>query len=196
MANMPPLSDNQLKPFKPLFDAMEQRMGFVPNSLKTMARKPKLLQLFAELALESSRDDTVDMALKYLVGLIVSNISGCMYCQAHLAETSSRENIPDEKIEQVWLFESSEVFTPAERCALRFARDAAMQPNQVSAQHYQELYQHFSEEQVVELLSMVCLFRWLNCWNDSMATELEAQPMAKASELLTGQGWRPGKHGD
>lgn len=194
MANMSPLSDEQLEPFKPLFDAMKGKMGFVPNSLKTMARKPKLLQLFVEFALESSRDDEVSTQLKYMLGIIASNVSGCRYCQAHLSVTAEIEDIADEKIAQLWLFEDSELFSEAERVALRFARDAAMQPNEVTNAHFSALYQHYNEGQVVEMLAIVCLFRWLNCWNDSMATELEAMPMAKAKSVLSEQGWEAGKH--
>ena len=194
MPNMPPLEAHSLTEFEPLFDAMHQRMGFIPNSLKTLARKPRLLQLFVEFALETSRDDTVDMQLKYLLGLVASTVSGCRYCQAHLSETASRESVDPEKIAQVWLFESSDLFSDAERTALRFARDAASQPNAVTADHFSDLYAHFSEEQVVELLAIICLFRWLNCWNDTMATELEAKPAETARSILAGQGWDVGKH--
>jgi uncharacterized peroxidase-related enzyme len=194
MPNMSPLEPQALTAFEPLFDAMHERMGFIPNSLKTLARKPRLLELFVEFALETSKDDAVDMQLKYLLGLVASTVSGCRYCQAHLSETASRESVDPEKIAQVWLFESSELFSEAERSALRFARDAASQPNAVTAEHYTELYTHYSEEQVVELLAIICLFRWLNCWNDTMATELEAKPMETAERLLSAQEWEVGKH--
>ena len=195
MAHMPPLDQRSLEPFEPMFSAMAERMGFVPNSLKTMARKPRLLKLFMEFALETSKDDAVNMQLKYLVGLVASTVSGCRYCQAHLSVTASREAVAEEKIAAVWLFESSELFSEAERCALRFARDAASQPNAVTGKNYKELYSYYSEEQVVELLAIICLFRWLNCWNDTMATDLEVLPLGTAEKVLVGQGWEQGKHG-
>jgi len=193
---MQPLPPEQLAPYQDAFDAMAERMGFVPNSLKTLARKPALLDMFMAFALETSKDDACSMQLKYLAGLIASTVSGCTYCQAHLSVTAAREAISDDKIAAVWEFETSEYYDEAERAALRFARDAAQQPNQVNAGHYQELYQHYSEEQVVELLAIVCLFRWLNCWNDTMATELEPLPLQKAGDLLIDKGWSAGKHGD
>ena len=195
MAHMQPLKDEELEPFKPMFGAMENIMGFVPNSLKTMARKPKIMQLFSELALETGQTDEMSRELKYLAGIIASNVSGCHYCQAHLAATSSIENVADAKVEQVWLFETSELFSEAERAALRFARDAAMQPNAINKQHFQDLYEHYNEGQVVELLALICMFRWLNCWNDTMATELEAIPLERAKTVLSDQGWEIGKHG-
>ncbi len=195
MPHMSPLPPDQLVPFEGAFEAMSERMGFVPNSLKTLARKPKLLQLFMEFALETSKDDALSMQLKYLAGLIASTASGCTYCQAHLSVTAARENIADEKISAVWEFETSSYYDDAERAALRFSRDAAQQPNQVTAEHFQDLYRYYNEEQVVELLAIVCLFRWLNCWNDTMATELETVALDKAEKVLRDKGWHAGKHG-
>jgi alkylhydroperoxidase family enzyme len=137
---MHPLSGDQLAPHKAAFDAMEDRMGFVPNSLKTLARKPRMLQMFMEFALETSKDDTLSIQLKYLAGLIASTVSGCTYCQAHLSVTAAKENITDEKIAAVWEFEFSKHYSEAERAALRFSRDAAQQPNQVTAVHYHHCY--------------------------------------------------------
>ena len=42
---------------------------------------------------------------------------------------------------------------------------------------------------------VVAMFAFLNRWNDTMATPLEAVPTALASEVLGAQGWDPGKHG-
>lgn len=196
MPHMRPLPPNQLEQFAGAFDAMEERMGFVPNSLKTLARKPKLLGMFMEFALETSKDDACSIQLKYLAGLIASTVSGCTYCQAHLSVTAAREAIPDDKIAEIWIFESSDHYDEAERAALRFARDAAQQPNQVTSDHFRDLHQYYSEEQVVELLAIVCLFRWLNCWNDTMATELEEMPLFKAKQLFNESDWSVGKHQD
>ena len=40
---------------------------------------------------------------------------------------------------------------------------------------------------------MVGLFGFLNRWNDTMATELEPEPMNLASRAY-GSSWEPGKH--
>ena len=41
---------------------------------------------------------------------------------------------------------------------------------------------------------MICLFGWLNRFNDTMATELESRPRAFAEANLTAAGWDIGKH--
>jgi hypothetical protein len=53
---------------------------------------------------------------------------------------------------------------------------------------------YWSEEQIVELLAAVCLYGFLNRWNDSMATDLEDGPKALGERVLKKGGWTGGKH--
>ena len=60
-----------------------------------------------------------------------------------------------------------------------------------------ELQRHWSEGQIVEILGVVAMFGFLNRWNDSMATELEAVPTAVATGAAQAAGvapWSSGKH--
>jgi hypothetical protein len=41
---------------------------------------------------------------------------------------------------------------------------------------------------------VVAMFAFLNRWNDTLATPLEAVPDALASQVLGVQGWVAGKH--
>src|SRR3989304_2052196 len=88
------------------------------------------------------------------------------------------------KIAQIWDFESSELYTDAERAALRFARDASVVPNEVTPGHFEELRRHWDEGEIVEILAVIGLFGFLNRWNDSMATDLEEIPGAFAGRTL------------
>jgi hypothetical protein len=53
---------------------------------------------------------------------------------------------------------------------------------------------HFDEDQIVELVAVISLFGWLNRWNDTMATDLEDEPLAFGTDHLAARGWDPGKH--
>ena len=82
----------------------------------------------------------------------------------------------------------------SERVALDFALGAASIPNSVTDDSYQALARYWSDEEIVEILGVVCMFGVFNRWNDSMATPLEVEPITKASALLGDQGWDVGKH--
>jgi len=49
MPRIEPVEREQLAEYEPVLQMVEQSMGFVPNSMLTMARKPGLLQAFAGL---------------------------------------------------------------------------------------------------------------------------------------------------
>lgn len=195
MANMQPLRRQDHPELEELWRLYDETMSFVPNSLFTMARRPEILRAFSELITQIWRSGTVPVGLKPLVAIVASTAAGCRYCQAHETVDAKMRGVPEDKIAQIWDFERSELYSDAERAALRFARDASVLPNAVTPAHFDELRRHFDEGEIVEILAVVGLFGFLNRWNDSMATDLEEIPTAFAGRTLGSRGWEAGKHG-
>jgi uncharacterized peroxidase-related enzyme len=193
MANMEPLRRGDHPELEELFALYDETLSFVPNSLFTMARRPEILRAFSDLITQIWRTGTLPRPLKPLIAIVSSVAAGCRYCQAHEAVDAKMRGVPDEKISAIWDFERSPLYDDAERAALRFARDASLVPNEVSPRSFEELRKHWDEGQIVEILAVVGLFGFLNRWNDSMATDLEAAPLAFASGRY-GERWEPGKH--
>jgi hypothetical protein len=69
-----------------------------------------------------------------------------------------------------------------------------MQPNAIEPNDFAALKEFFSEREVVEIVAVVSLFGFLNRWNDTMATELEAPAADFADQALKQTDWRRGKH--
>jgi alkylhydroperoxidase family enzyme len=86
------------------------------------------------------------------------------------------------------------LYSEAERVALDYALAAGSVPNAVDGDLMGRMKQHWSEEQIVQILGAVSLYGFLNRWNDSMATELEASPRAMGEQVLARGGWTGGKH--
>ncbi len=194
MANLTPLDRSDHPELESLFRLYDDTLSFVPNSLYTMARRPEILEAFSDLITAIWRTGTVPVGLKPLVGIVASVAAGCRYCQAHEAVEAKMRGVPEEKIAAIWDFERSPLYSDAERAALRFARDAAVVPNEVTPERFADLREHWDEGQIVEILAVVGLFGFLNRWNDSMATDLEDTPMGFATKAF-GDHWHPGKHG-
>jgi len=195
VANMQPLRREDHPELEELWHLYDDSMSFVPNSLFTMARRPEILGAFSELITRIWRTGTVPVGLKPLIAIVASTAAGCRYCQAHETVDAKMRGVDEAKIAQIWDFESSELYTDAERAALRFARDASVVPNEVTPGHFEELRRHWDEGEIVEILAVIGLFGFLNRWNDSMATDLEEIPGAFAGRTIGPQGWEPGKHG-
>lgn len=195
MTHIEPIKRENLPELEPWFARFEQAMDCVPNSLYTLAHRPGIMQAFARLAAEISGPGLVDRGLKQLVGHVASVAAGCRYCQAHTASLANNYGVDEAKIASVWEFETNDLFSEADRAALRLARDAAQQPNLVTAEHFADLVPHFTQEQIVEMVAIISLFGFLNRWNETMATDLEDVAMDFASKNLTASGWEPGRHG-
>ena len=168
-------------------------MGFVANSGLIMARRPKILTTLAELSKAVLENGEVPIDLKSCIAEIASWTTGCLYCQAHFANNMLRFGISPEKLENLWNFERSELFSDAERAALRFTIAASQVPNGVSDEIFSQLRNYWSDGQIVEILATVCYTGFLNRWNDSLATSLEDIPR-RAGEHLHATNWSPGKH--
>ncbi len=193
MANMQPLPRDEHAELEELFQIYDDTLSFVPNSLFTMARRPEILRAFSELITQIWRTGTLPTYLKPLIGIVSSVAAGCRYCQAHEAVDAKMRGVNDEKIAAIWDFERSPLYDDAERAALRFARDASLVPNEVTPVSFEELRRHWDDGQIVEILSVIGLFGFLNRWNDTMATDLEEIPLAFATDRYAGR-WEAGKH--
>jgi uncharacterized peroxidase-related enzyme len=187
------LRREDLPELEELFAHYDETLSFVPNSLVTMARRPEILRAFSELITQVWNSGTLPKPLKPLIGIVSSVAAGCRYCQAHEAIDARERGIADQKIEAIWDFGRSPLFDEGERAALRFARDASLVPNEVTPAHFEELRRHWDDGQIVEILAVVGVFGFLNRWNDTMATDLEDEPLGFASARY-GEHWEPGKH--
>ena len=190
---LPPATTPELQSH---FDFFLTTLGFTPNSVLTMQRKPRLVQAFALLnAAVMDPGGEVDLGFRRLVGHVASQAAGCIYCQAHTLLGAHNFGITDEKLADVWTYASSPHYSERERVALDFALAAAAQPNAVTEALFTRLRAHWSEGEIVELLGVVAMFGFLNRWNDSMATPLEAVPLQVARAAAGARGFSPGKHG-
>ena len=194
MSRINDIAESERAALAPVFEATETAMGFVPNSFYAMAHWPELLKSFSSLAGTVLGQGEIDPGLKQLIAYVVSNAAGCRYCQAHTAHNATRRGITEEKIQSAFEFETSDLFSNAERAALRVALHAGMVPNAVEGSHFAALKEHYSDRQITEIVAVISLFGYLNRWNDTMATSLEAKAITFAGKVLAPTGWQGGKH--
>ena len=177
------------------FDHYKKTRGFTPNSIKTMVRRPNIVRAFMQLNQAVLYEGTVSEELKMLVSLIASQVAGCRYCQAHMANLSKIYKASETKISEVWSFKESKLFSKSEKAALDLALHGAMSPSQTEQKHFDELGKYFNDAEIVEIVATISLFGFLNRWNDSMATEIEELPETVAQATIGDSfGWKSGKH--
>ena len=180
---------------KALVDFFNETLGFCPNSVLTMQRRPAIAKAFVELnmaVMENHGELTSEF--KRLIAFVSSNTAGCRYCQAHTIRAAERYGSTSQRLKNVWDFENQFCFSDAEKAALRFAKEASMVPVNVAENTEKQLHLHWSDDDIIEIMGVIALFGYLNRWNDVMATSLEDEANISGEELLKGVSWVPGKH--
>jgi alkylhydroperoxidase family enzyme len=158
-------------------------------------RWPELAAAFQPLIeLVMVAPNNIPRQLRSELFTMASIAGGCQHCQAHGAYTLHMMGVDPDRIRDIWSFEQSAAFSPAERAALRLARDGAQVPNAVGPEHFAELRAHFSERQIVEMLAVISLAGWYNRWNNSIATVTDQESVDWAEGALKAVGWELGKH--
>ena len=189
-----PLSRIKDKDTQELVTFFNKTLGFCPNSVLTMQKKPDLAQAFINLnKAVMNNTGTITSEFKRIIAYISSNTAGCRYCQAHTIRAAERYGGKKERLKQAWNFENSSLFTNAEKIVLRFTVAASSVPVSVNTELEQSLQDSWDEADILEIMSVIALFGFLNRWNDVMGTSLEEDAKHSAEKLLSSN-WEIGKH--
>src|SRR5436190_17747118 len=111
-----PLPPEHAPELKEQFDSFLKSLGFIPNSVLTMQRKPKLVQAF--VAMQGAiwdPESKVDRGFKRLIAFVASRATGDAYSMAHTASGALHFGIAADKLDAVGDYASSPLYDPAER---------------------------------------------------------------------------------
>jgi AhpD family alkylhydroperoxidase len=214
MSHVEPRGIADVPELAPVFAGAEAAMGFVPNSMLTMAHmpqlpvafmmlvnvvfggdlKPVMAQMQAAIPDQDDPEAALPPGLVQLIAFASSVSSGCRYCQAHTSHNAHRLGEDQAKFDEILNFETSGAYSAAERAVVALALAAGAVPNEASAEHFERLREHFSERQIVQIVGVISMFGFLNRWNDPMATQLERPAVDFAAQALGAVDWTLGKH--
>ncbi|HEA30397.1 MAG TPA: carboxymuconolactone decarboxylase family protein [Leeuwenhoekiella sp.] len=195
MPLVPPLDAQHDTTTSELAEFFNETLGFCPNSVLTMQRRPEISRAFINLnKAVMANEGRVTSALKRMMAWVSSNAAGCRYCQAHAIRAAERYGAEQEQLDNIWEYRTHPSFSEAERAALDFALKASQVPNGVDEEIKERLYEFWDEGEIVEMLGVISLFGYLNRWNDSMATSLEEPAIASGKQFLGKNGFEVGKH--
>ena len=171
-------------------------LGVIPSSVKTMSYHPKIADALTNLNIAVMEcKGSVTPEFKRLIGYISSFSSGCLYCQAHTILGAERFGSSKKRLDEVWTYSNSSAFSDAEKAALDFAFAAASVPNKVTGKLVSQLKRYWNDNDIIEIMSVIAFFGFLNRWNDSMGSALEDLPIEKGEKYLEETtNWTPGKH--
>lgn len=190
-----PLPPETTPEMKEEFDSFFKTLGFVPNSVLTMQRKPKLAKAFVQIQRAIwDPESKVDRGFKRLVAHAASRTAGDPYSMAHTASGALHFGIDAARLAAICDYRNSPLFSEAERAALDLAVQASSTPNAVTEATFAGLRQFWTEEQIVELVGVIAVAGFLSRWNVTMATPIEPEPLEVGEKFLAPLGWNAGAH--
>jgi len=190
-----PIDKNVSKKAEEMAAFYQETLGFTPNSLFTMMHRPRIASAFLEMnQAVMENKGRVTSALKRLLAYISSRTAGCRYCEAHAIRAAERYGSEQDKLNNIWDYNTYPAFTEAERAVFDFAIAASSIPNAVNQEISNRLHEHWDDGEIVEILGVIALFGYLNRWNDSMGTQLEEPAAEDGNKYLGKNGWTRGKH--
>jgi alkylhydroperoxidase family enzyme len=133
--------------------AQSEALG-VPDDLfpRIVARAPEQAIPFMRALLMSHAEGNADHRLKEIIRIQLARFAGDKYFAALRSRKARQMGLNEERIDAgCGDYEDSDLFTEAEKCALRYADQMYLDPAKVDAAFYAELKKHFTEPQIMEL---------------------------------------------
>lgn len=155
---------------QPLFDAVEQQLGIVPNLFRLLGLSPAVLEGF--LASTQALNKTLDVKLRERIALAVAQVNGCDYClSAHTYLAGILAKLDDTEILRARQGRSDDSRSEA---ALTFARKIAESRGRVNESDIAAVrLAGFTDGQIVEIVANVAVNILTNFLNNVAETEID-----------------------
>lgn len=184
MPTLTPLPAESLPEFASLFDAQIGAIGYIPNSLLTMARDPGLLRAVGGMFDALWYPPTIAASEHWLLTYSTSWFAQSYYSAAHCALGGHEAGLTLEQIEALADFETSDAYSDKEKALLRVARAVAVFPSKGAAKAAEGLKPFFNEAQIAFICGLIAFVGYLNRWNELLDSTLEPKPAAWAREHM------------
>lgn len=185
-ARIAPLHENDPRSQDPVLEELVGFVGYRPNALLTMARKPGVVPALLQLLGVTLRGDgLIPEPLRFLIAAETARGARCRYTTTHLVHAAHHLGVGWDKLAALPFYQDDARYTEQERKALVIATAGGSLPVREPAQAIEQARQVFTEEEIVEIVSCVAMVGWFNRWNGLMGSELEPVP----SEALAHVPW-------
>ncbi len=114
------------------------------------------------------------LTIGLLVSCKVSTANGCPYCIGHTGGMLREVGFEKKELDGIAQLDI-DLFSEAERLALEFTEQATKEPARVSDTLVEQLKQHFSEGEVVEIAGVISLMNFTNKAHEALAIPLEGK---------------------
>ena len=147
---------------KIIYDSFEKKTGDVPEWVRVMAHCPIILKEFTGLFGAVMKEGEIDLNLKWKIAFTVSKMLKCPFC-VDVTEKMLKKLGANEEV-----VKSSDGDNAVEKKVLELVKDITDDAHVNQVEVFEKLRKIFSEAQIVEIISVIGLFNYINRFNNTL----------------------------
>ncbi len=164
---------------KKVYLELEEDIGFVPNFIKTLAHSGNFLEGVSDLYRSLLGETSLSGRIRQLAILKTCKINRCQYTVTVYSELAKKGGWTDEHIEAMDDYTNSELFNYDEKEVLQLAEQITVEPDEIQDDFWTQLDNHFTSDQVVELVTLIGFFNMIN----RLILSLQVEPDSEFASL-------------
>ena len=189
MSRLPLVPDEGAPPdVKAIFDGAWECLGWVSNCTRTVAHSPAVAKWWVPFVAVTEKEGAGVLSGRYkqMAVLRTSVLNACTYCTGHAHRVGLATGLTAEEMEAVeGDYENAPILGPIEKCVVRWADLVTRNQARQDTSCWDALTDHFSDQELVELTAVICLFNMMNRFNESLRVDLDDHPGgAKTTQAL------------
>lgn len=166
MALISSLEKNQIKEIIiSVYEKFEKNTGKVPEWVKVMAHRPQILKKFVELFGAIMGEGEIESYLKWKIAYTISGQLKCAFCVDVTTKMLKKLGANDEMIQKI---KERKNLPEKEKDILELVRDVTDNAHVDNPDIFERLRKRLTEPQIVEVVSVIGLFNYINRFNNTL----------------------------
>ena len=153
--------DNEIA--KEIYEKFEKETGKVPQWVKVMAHRPEILKEFVELFKTIMGQGEIEPLLKWKIALVVSQTLRCPFCVDVSEKMLQKLGADEETLKKI------KELSTEEKEILELVKDVTLDGHLDRPELFDRLKEKFNEAQIIEIISVMGLFNYINRFNNTLA---------------------------
>ena len=142
------------------------------NQVKVFAHRPPALKHIMGLLLDLADEAVLPKRYLEIALVVVSKLNECTYCVAHHAPRLVEQGLAPETVSNI-LEPDCPGLDEVDRLVRDYAVQVTEKPQYMRDAIFEQLKEHFTEEQIVELTLRIALCGFFNRFNDALQIGME-----------------------
>jgi len=147
-----------------IYEGFEEQGKEVPEWVKVMAHRPEILKEFFELFKVIMGEGKIEKILKWRIAYTISKTLKCPFCVDVTTKMLKKMGASEEEIKKA---EKIEELTGKEADIIKLVKEVTKEAHISSPNLFEKMKENFQEEEIVEIVSIIGLFNYINRFNNT-----------------------------